>query len=378
MTVTARPTQLFSVQALRGLAALLVVFMHTAAIQKEDLAADREAELSLLTGFWDQGYAGVDLFFVISGFIMVYVTQHTARGIGSSARFLFARASRIYPLWWVFLALTMFYFYITYGQVSQPNYGTDPDVILSRVLNSVFLTPQEALPILLIGWTLVHEMMFYVLFAVALLLPRQWGVWLLLLWAVLIGILFVPMGAPAFATNYAELIFSPLSLEFIMGALAAGYVLRGGNAGAKTAAAVGVAALCVTLVIGIDVETPSLVWKRVLFYGLPFAAILYGAVALERAGRLKTPPWLSRLGDWSYSLYLSHILVILALRRITEMAAPYLPEALRFQAVGVWDNVMFTLTAISAAVIFSALSYHLIEQPLLRGTRKLWRRKAVA
>jgi peptidoglycan/LPS O-acetylase OafA/YrhL len=97
--------KLQSIQILRGIAALLVVIFHVRAQEMLAIGGNGLAEMPFLNGFVNNGFAGVDLFFVISGFIMVYVTDGVRPGIRSSLDFLFARATRIYPLWWFFSAL---------------------------------------------------------------------------------------------------------------------------------------------------------------------------------------------------------------------------------------------------------------------------------
>jgi len=89
------PKRLGSIQALRGVAALLVLLFHLAAFQRE-MAMGNAVDIALTTGLWDRGWAGVDLFFVISGFIMVYVTRETGRSLGDVRSFLTSRITRIY------------------------------------------------------------------------------------------------------------------------------------------------------------------------------------------------------------------------------------------------------------------------------------------
>ena len=88
--------KLKSIQSLRGIAALLVFLCHLFAIEQQ--AARRP---DLLTSFWDNGAHGVDLFFVISGFVIVWVAADVRAGWGSAMSFFCARLARIYPLWWL-------------------------------------------------------------------------------------------------------------------------------------------------------------------------------------------------------------------------------------------------------------------------------------
>jgi len=95
MSVESPPTikRLDHIQALRGIAALMVVVSHL-------LIIERKYSVDQILGEWAVfGMAGVDLFFVISGFIMVYVMWDRPRGVKASAEFLWGRASRIYPLY---------------------------------------------------------------------------------------------------------------------------------------------------------------------------------------------------------------------------------------------------------------------------------------
>ena len=92
------PKRLESVQALRGVAALLVLFYHLASFQRQ-MAEENRDDILLTSGIWDNGWAGVDLFFVISGFIMVYVTRNSGRTLKDVGRFMASRITRIYPLW---------------------------------------------------------------------------------------------------------------------------------------------------------------------------------------------------------------------------------------------------------------------------------------
>ena len=93
--------KLHSIQSLRAIAALLVFLCHLFAM--EEAHAGRSENL---TSFWVNGAHGVDLFFVISGFVIVWVASDARQGWRSALDFLFARIARIYPLWWLFAGAT--------------------------------------------------------------------------------------------------------------------------------------------------------------------------------------------------------------------------------------------------------------------------------
>lgn len=352
---------------MRGIAALLVVFFHIAAMLRLDGAPRTDA----IGAFWARGFSGVDMFFVISGFIMVYVTLELAPSVKNAGKFLSARLTRIYPLWWVFALLMMGYFMVSYGQPAPPD-RISGDGILPYTLKSLFLLPQEVTPVLGVGWTLIHEMMFYVIFAVALLLPRKLLPFILLSWAALIVAGSVYQMPPNHAGDFWQLLTSPLNLEFILGAFVALWLFRDKGKAHGVIFVLGVAAFVMALMIDVSGKPGVFLWRRVLMFGLPSALIILGAVHLEREGKLKIPGFLSLLGDWSYSLYLSHFLVLLALKRIWQMADGYLPEPLKWAAEGMADNIAFIIISLVGCIMAAAISYYVIERPslkLLRGKR---------
>ncbi len=359
--------KLLSVQALRGVAAMLVLIFHMEAMFREGGPWPRE-----IGAFWGRGFAGVDLFFVISGFIMVYVTRDIAPSARAAGRFFYDRITRIYPLWWVFAGLMMLYYLTAYGQAAAPDKASGAEV-MSYIVKSLLLVPQHGDPVLGVGWTLIHEMLFYLLFTIGLLFSRKFlplwlGVWgLLILASLSLGRL------PIHATNLLELIISPLNLEFILGAAVAiilgTFTPRQGGLWLG----LGVLTFAAALLVYPDNKLLPFNLTRVICFGLPGAAIILGAVILERQGRLKIPNALVKIGDWSYSLYLSHLLVLLSIKRIWNMQiiSPYIPEPLKWGAPGWLDNIAFIVIAFIGSLVTACISYHLIE----RTSLKLLRRK---
>jgi len=191
------PKRLDSIQALRGIAAILVLFFHIAELQRQQITQyytkitsdNQDAEMALTRGIWDSGGSGVDLFFVISGFVMVYVTRNHVPSIGATRSFLWARITRIYPIWWIFALIMPVYFLWAYNIPGPPDRLADVDHHWIYVLKSLALLPQSTAPVLGLGWTLIHEMHFYLVFSVLLLFKRQYLPWLLGLWALVIVLL---------------------------------------------------------------------------------------------------------------------------------------------------------------------------------------------
>lgn len=362
--------KLDSVQVLRGLAALLVVLFHCAAVQKLGIDPSREAEIALLSGFWDRGYAGVDLFFVISGFIMVYVTRHKRFEAKDVGGFLYNRITRIYPLWWVFASIMAMYFFVIYGQFVPPDrshVGTG----FEYYIKSLFLIPQAEVPILGVGWTLIHEVYFYIIFALFLFFdPRKLPVFLLLWLGVILLCNMMGLNRTG-SQEYWPVILSWLTLEFIAGAFVALLITQGIFKFEKLALGLGGALLCLAMLYYTDTSFTLTNWGRVAVYTFPFVFLTYGLVVYEKKNTINFPKFLILLGDWSYSLYLSHYLVFLTIKRLMESSEAILPRNLHFQAEGWIDNLIFTVISLIATIIFSALCYKFIESPLLRISRRL-------
>ena len=360
------PKRLGSIQALRGVAALLVLFFHLAAFQRE-MAVGNAADIALTTGLWDRGWAGVDLFFVISGFIMVYVTRETGRSLGDVRSFLTSRITRIYPLWWVCAGIMMFYFWVTYGMPAAPDRIAGPEEALTYAIKSMLLIPQASEPILGLGWTLIHEMFFYIVFALILFLPKKYLLPALIGWAALTLAGSLIIRPAAFGRNIPELMASPLSLEFIAGGVAGWLVSRGRIAAPQLCFYGGAALALLGLMFFPQNGEASYTVSRVAIFTLPFFLLVYGAVGREVSASRVYPAWLMRLGDWSYSLYLTHYIVLVTLRRIYRIAAP---DSLKVGAPGVWDNAVFTVLAIVISIVTAAVFYSLVERPAIKFFRQ--------
>ena len=366
--------KLNSVQALRALAAGGVVIGHLRSIEGK-----HSSESPLLSELLVNGASGVDLFFVISGFIMVWVAGDNVQGARSAGRFLFSRATRIYPLWWLFAGAMAIYFWATYGlpwdAVNLDKYQIDGT---THLLKSFALMPQEVFPLLGVGWTLVHEMYFYLGFALLLFLSPGWRITGLAIWggAVIVG--SVIGLSDKFAGTWLELAFFPMTFEFIMGAFVAITIKAGWSKYGWLTATLGAISFVVVFVLfdfktgGIlfsrftftDANAFMLGWGRTLFFGIPAAFLLHGLVSLEltKGWGKYIPRPLVWVGDWSYALYLCHVLVLSAVARL------YFPI---FSAPGQTDSIVFMGIGGLASILVAGLTYHFYEGPLLAWFRPL-------
>ena len=191
-----------SLQVCRAVAALLVVLYHAS---HSIFVLPKYFGHKPFGPLFDFGFAGVDFFFVLSGFLMMYV-HTTDFGRPQALRaYLWKRFTRIYPAYWVVFALVLPVFLLvpSFG----PEFVRDPDVIT----RAVFLFPHPLnQQIVGVAWTLDYEIFFYCLFAF-LVLDKRIGAMVFLLWA---ACLIVQPGLPAYPWSF---VFSPQHLRFLAG-----------------------------------------------------------------------------------------------------------------------------------------------------------------
>lgn len=294
------PASIDSVQLLRALAALAVVAHHAL----NDLAA--------LSG-QARAYpwpleAGVDLFFVISGFIMVRISGEAPGGRGDGAGFLIRRIARIVPPYWAASALYLSIVLAAPHLLSRPPPGAG-EVVAAFLFVPVRGAEGLIQPIYPLGWTLNYEMGFYLLFAGSLLV-RTTAPWRVALLAVVFGA-FVAAGA-LFGPQAAVLQAwsDPIILEFVLGAaigLMPVRVLR---------AVSGFARLALVFVALPGFALFGEGGPRVLAWGVPSALLVLAAVSGETALRGGVGRLAVALGDASYMIYLAHPFLLRPLRRV--------------------------------------------------------------
>ncbi len=338
--------KIVNIQAVRAVAALAVLVSHLYAFEASTAFAP--ALPALLT----YGFAGVDLFFAVSGFVMVLVTRGRFGRPREAGAFLFSRAWRIYPPYWLFTAIAILGV-LALGETAA-RFAESP------LLPSLTLWPMTpSLPLLQIGWTLTHELYFYLVFTLFLFAPQRALPFLLCVWAALIPLAWLAGVADVNAVTW--LVFSPLTLEFILGAFAGLLVVSGRRRFGWAALALGAAGFVLgSLWLGPpEPESFNDFWRRAAAYGLPCALVVYGAVCVEIDERRRAPDFMVALGDWSYSLYLLHFLVLAAIYRVWN----------DFFA-GPWDNFAIAIVSTLLCIRLARLSFRAFERPVLvRGAR---------
>lgn len=341
-TAAQTASRLDSLQILRFFAAFLVLVGHTqhALLERLGAGAGRYAFVPLDWGL------GVDVFFVISGFVMYYLMHGRFAQPGATATFLRRRIVRVVPMYWLFTTLVLAVGLAT-GAIDLP---------WTNILFSYLFLPgpvcgEYCFPVFTLGWTINYEMLFYALFALALGFSRRTGVAVVV--GLIVALIVVGQVVPA---SWSMLHFwgYPIIGEFLFGIGLAAAFLRGWRVSRPTGWAM-VAAGLVLAIVSYQLDLYDHIW-RLWTGGIPAALILGGAVfGLEPRG--EHGRWLTLLvlgGDASYALYLSHPVTI----RVTDAIAG---------KIGLFDHApwMFWAGTVVAAVIGSFVVHFAIEKPLL-------------
>lgn len=363
--------RLLLVQVLRGVAALLVLASHAQGVLVQ-AAAQQGAALQR----WPlpPGGFGVDLFFCISGFIMVVASRPLYGRPGAAAAFLRRRALRLVPLYWLATGLAVLALALGRHGLQHTSW--------SGLLASLLFVPYpvygdtaQPYPVLTLGWSLNYEVFFYALFAVFIALPPRRAVACTVAALALVVLAGAWISPGLMAWHFWS---RPIVLEFGLGCLIGLWRLQRPAtplpAPRVLACVLGALAWLALDPLGLNLKaegasTPNDL-ARVAGWGLPAAALLLAAVGREHAGLSLGGAWreLGRLGDWSYSLYLMHPFALLAVSKAWQW--------LKLHELLPWP--LLWVLMLLASLLLAVASYHLLEQPLLRRLRppRLARRAA--
>lgn len=334
--------KLDGLQALRGFAAAYVLLFHLVPVSG---LGEMYPWLKALARW---GFAGVDLFFVLSGFVMWHTTCDKQGGV-AARRFLLKRFARIYLGYWPWLAMAMAAFLLV-----APEVLADKNLFGSLLLLEI----DDRRLVISVAWSLAFELYFYAVFGI--MLPFGRGTRLRLVAGGLAGVTLFNLALLAWwparlGGDAGEGFFflSPFVAEFLAGSvLAAAWRADFGGLARTPLAISGVALACAGVWTAVAPgELPAHQVQRLGSFGLASCGLILAAVALER--RWRWPRWTVALGDCSYALYLGHPL-LLSLATLGGLFA--LPRGATPVALAVAG------AAIGAAFLY----YRHIELPLYR------------
>jgi len=331
-----------SIQFLRFVAAAMVTAYHITIGLDKYYAGSVSFGFKYLAGF---GQVGVHIFFVISGFVMVYTSFSNQTDTFVPSRFFVRRFIRIYPIYWIYAAV-----YLLFHGLFQDGYALS----LGQIVRAYLLLPADSANIIGPGWTLSFEVFFYLCFGLVMVLGLYRGLFLLTLF-------FLSLLAIRYAFKidsswqYLHVFTNSLLLEFLFGAWIAYIVVCAKPIGTKISVAM--------LIAGLGLFIAGLVFgyarlPAVVVWGIPSMLLVAGFVFNERNGRISklVQRW-SWLGDSSYSLYLLHILLIDVTLMLSTYLHPQFESALGTSAVFI---VLLTL-----CILVSIVAYNYVERPLV-------------
>jgi exopolysaccharide production protein ExoZ len=329
-----KPAQLQSLQMLRAVAALSVVYFHLQHVPHV-------------------GEFGVDIFFVLSGFLMAMLVEARV----SPGYFLLQRITRIVPLYWI---MTASVFFVAWVHPALLNSTTaDASHLLKSLLFIPYFKENGALhPMLAVGWTLNYEMFFYATLAGALWLrPTHIGATTV----AMIGAAFMAGARLPSAMAFGAFLQQPLVFEFVLGMA----VYRFKHAALLKKTPLWVAGLLVVAAYGWMVGASLKgVDHRLLHFGVPAAVMVVFAIQLEpwlvRADTLLTRAWV-HVGDASYAIYLSHFYVVEGMRKLI---APHVSFLTPERGFGAWITMLL-------ALVVGVFLYRYVDRPAMHYARAL-------
>lgn len=331
------------IQVLRLIAAVAVVAFHAWGVAPNGFKVPEGAISFVLA----HGGHGVDLFFVISGFIISYASRRTTLTPGE---FLRRRVERIVPLYFL-VTFTVVILAVTLPET----FGTEGWYTPRHILKSlafIAFTDGE-MPVVYLGWSLEYEMYFYL--AVALLMTLSREVWrdIVMIFSALAIVGRIP-GIETALGNYAFFV-DPMILEFVLGVIAASlFVERRVNWPMCVAAGCAIVAMLAT--------DPA---SRVIVFGIPSACLVTAAAFASR--KRLAPLWpelsLARLGDASYSIYLAQVQTVSLAAELIASLVPAVPP--------------LALIAITSGIVVAlGLLLNIVaERPLLSLCRRIGQRR---
>jgi exopolysaccharide production protein ExoZ len=314
--------EILSIQYLRAVAALSVLAFH--------LIVRFDGPLPI-------GASGVDIFFVISGFVM-WVT--TADRRVTPAGFMLKRIVRIVPNYWIATVVTALLILV------RPNFMHGHELDPCRFFGSLFFLPTLAgnklLPVVLQGWTLIYEMIFYILFAASLFVEQRRRPYLITATLCALAILHATATEPHIVS-----VTNPMLLEFLAGVWV-GILWKNSDIPPGVAAMLFVAgAICLVLSECLQPDLP-----QVVKFGVPAVFLVAGSAFYEKTTDVREIRMLRFLGAASYSIYIWHVVLATILEGL--LLRIHLPLTIH------------ALLEATGTVFFTCIIYIAVELPITR------------
>lgn len=329
-----------SLQYLRAIGSLLVVGVHLEPPLQR---------LGLEAPWLYAGAFGVDIFFVLSGFLILVTTY---RKTDYTAEFYRKRWLRIVPLYWMITTVVLILLLATPQLVKSGSLDTWHVISSYLFLPSPHPVLGSLEPLFVPGWTMNYEVFYFVTWGLILFLPQKarapaFG-------ALIVGL--VTFGTLVKSSNPLLVFYtSPLMLEFVFGLLLGIWYKEG----APLPRPLGWALIGLGLLALLSAAhtTP---WVRVFQRGLPAMMLLAGAITLERARPVRRIGVFALLGDASYSTYLTHSIILSAVGQVFARLPLTSPAV---------AGITYGVTGVAAAIAGSIVFHKVVERRLLKLMR---------
>lgn len=353
--------KVITIQVLRAIASLIVVYVHAIII-----AESTNDNISLFTSFYhfrDFGAFGVDIFFVLSGFIITYTSKERYKLFEDKVTFLKRRVYRVYPVYWI--VLMIFVLLIIVKEFVNNLY---PGIILdiehiqtSELISSIFLYPHlvgNSFAVYLpSAWTLTYEIIFYITSFLSILIFSR----ISLRGIVLISLLSYFFFGLFIDNTLLNYVFgNTLIIEFVYGVIIAKIYLLDKeiikNKNWVFIFYISIILYILTLFIPIE-HGSNINPYRFIYWGIPAFILVLSCVFLNKKYSKSLPISLIFIGDASYSIYLTHVAITLPISNKI------------FSVLGLNDYLYFDfyiLILVLVSVAFGSLFYLIIERPLLK------------
>lgn len=311
-----------SLQMGRGLAALMVVFVHY--------------NVAPLGRVWE---SGVDFFFVLSGFIIFYVHHEDFGNHKKLWHYFYRRLVRIYPIYWLIIGSYLGTHYLL-GNNLKDFYHANT----SGIIKTIILAGNHPL-VILTSWTLAYEVFFYLLIALRFIF-RQRSIFYFFFLVPILGFLnikFLPVSG---------FYYSSFFLEALLGIATFSFFQR------KSISLKLIYFLIFSGVILLGILPYLNAGERFIIRGIPSFIIIFALVGWEKNQKIKIPAFFMHLGNASYMLYLSHTILLSTL-------SSFIPK-LDFIPV-----LLLRLFIVILTILCAVLAHYYVEKPILKFLRKL-------
>jgi len=334
------------IQVLRGVACILVTLMHITVTFSDTY------QLSFLGNIFKFGGSGVDIFFVLSGFVITYSNRQYITKASTIGTFLKKRMIRIFPIYWIIIS-----FFLLFQLLLPSFYRTHFQLNPANIANTYLLLPNHEM-INGVSWSLTNELFFYALFTLAILIPqKKYSLLLLVLYFIVLLLLPFASINVANKNDFIGLLIFPMNIEFLLGIAVVLLVDKFPQRWITTVLLTGTGFFILSAVFnnnGLFYLNNG--YNRVLMFGLPAFLIILTLVKYESAITIKVNKLFLQLGDASYSIYLFHLPIVVAFFKIMAK----LPVT----------NYL-VLTFLSCILLFAVcfigiVSYSKIERPLIK------------